>query len=600
MINSNSLKKKFTFFCIALVLLSMLLSGVYLLNVLSSYFSDNFREKLLVEARLIREMVGRELDVQQPSSSTMAELAGRLGNVTSTRITIIDADGVVLGDSQEEPSLMDNYLNRPEIQQVISDEVGTIEKKNVILSNEMMFLALPVKKDGEIRGFVRLSLPTTEITTILSRLWFLLITALLLAIVLAALLGQKLAQRLTKPIKEMTFAAQKISAGDFSVRTYTTSQDEIAVLGQALNQMAQQLKETIDAVSTEKSKLESVLANMVSGVIFLGQDGRVDLVNPAAGQILGINPILSGGRQHVGIIRNYQLSQLIATALETGKVVKEEILILVPLEKNVQVNITPITGRANSNLGAVVVLHDITDFRELERMRKDFVANVSHELKTPVTSLQGYAETLLDGALDDTKVAREFVNIMLTESERLSILINDLLELSKIESTANSVMWQEIDIDVLICFLKNKFKPQVEELQIKLEFTKPEYPLIAIGDNGMIEQVLTNLIDNAVKYSPVGGKVTMAVSEQAEGILFEVIDTGLGIPEQELKRIFERFYRVDKGRSRKLGGTGLGLAIVKHILETLGSQIKVESTLGRGSKFYFFLPKKKINNNNKI
>lgn len=569
----------------------MLLSGVYLLNVLDSYFMDNLRDKLLVEAKLVREMVIQELDVQQ-TSSTIEELAGRLGKVTSTRVTIIDANGVVLGDSQEEPSHMGNHLNRPEIQQAISDQIGTLERVSATLGNEMMYLALPVKKDGEIRGFVRLSLPTTEITTTLSRLWILLITALLLAIVLATLLGLKLAQRLTKPIQEMTVAAQKIASGDFSLRTYTTSQDEIEVLGQALNQMAQQLKETIDEVSTEKSKLESVLANMVSGVIFLGQDGRVNLVNPAAGQILGINPIFSGGRQHVGIIRNYQLSQLIATVLEMGKVVKEEILILVPHEKNVQVNITPITSREDSNLGAVVVLHDITDFRKLERMRTDFVANVSHELKTPVTSLKGYAETLLDGALDDLKVAREFVKIMLTESERLSILINDLLELSKVESTANPMMWQEINIDALIYFLKVKFKPQVEEREIELEFTRPEYPLIAMGDNGMIEQVLTNLIDNAVKYSPVGGKVTMAVSEQAEGILFEVIDTGLGIPEQELKRIFERFYRVDKGRSRKLGGTGLGLAIVKHILETHGSQIKVDSTLGRGSRFYFTLPKK--------
>ncbi len=577
-----------------LVLFSMLLSGVYLLNVLGSYFMDNLREKLLVEARLVREMVSQELDAQRPSSK-MAELAVRLGNVMSTRVTIIDAAGVVLGDSQEEPALMENYLNRPEIQQAISDEVGTIEKKSMILGNEITYLALPVKKDGEIRGFVRLSLPTTEIKMTLSKLWFLLITGLLLAIAFAALLGLTLAQRLTKPIQEMTVSAQKIAAGDFSLRTYTTSQDEIGVLGQALNQMAQQLKETIDAVSTEKSKLESVLANMVSGVIFLGQDGRVDLVNPAAGQILGIKPIISGGRKHVGIIRNYQLSQLIATALERGKVVKEEILILVPHERNVQVNITPITGREDFNLGAVVVLHDITDFRKLERVRKDFVANVSHELKTPVTSLKGYAETLLDGALEDPRVASEFVKIMLTESERLSILINDLLELSKIESTASPMTWQEINIDVLISFLKNKFKPQVEERQIELEFTRPENPLIAMGDNGMIDQVLINLIDNAVKYSPVGGKVTMAVSEQAERILFEVIDTGLGIPEQELKRIFERFYRVDKGRSRKLGGTGLGLAIVKHILEIHGSQIKVESTLGRGSRFYFTLPKKKIN-----
>jgi two-component system phosphate regulon sensor histidine kinase PhoR len=568
----------------------MLVSGVYLINVLDNYFMDNLRGKLLVEANLLREMVIYEYDAQKPSS-TMDELAGKLGKVTSTRITVIDADGVVIGDSQEEPSHMENHLERPEIQQAISDGVGIVERESTTLNTEMMYLALPVEKNGVLKGFVRLALPITEITMTLSRLWIMLFTALLLAIALAGVLGFKLAQRLTKPIQEMTVAAQKIAGGDFSLRTYTTSQDEIGVLGQALNQMAQQLKETIDEVITGKSKLESVLANMVSGVIFLRQDGRVELINPAAGQILGINPILSGSRQQVEIIRNYQLSTLIATALKMGKAIKEELLILVPHEKNVQVNITSITGREDSNLGAVVVLHDITDFRKLERMRTDFVANVSHELKTPVTSLKGYAETLLDGALDDSETAREFVKIILTESERLRILIDELLKLSRIESTANPVMWQKINIDALIGSLKVKFKPQIKERQVELEFTRPEYQLIAMGDNSMIEQVLTNLIDNAIKYSPVGGKVKMAVSEQAEGILFEVIDTGSGIPEQELKRIFERFYRVDKGRSRKLGGTGLGLAIVKHILETHGSQIKVESTLGRGSRFYFTLPK---------
>ncbi len=580
---------KFTVGFVALALISMLVSGVYLINVLDNYFMDSLRGKLLVEAKLVREMVIYEYDTQKPST-TMDELAGKLGKVTSTRITVIDADGVVLGDSQEEPSQMENHLERPEIQQAISDGVGIVERESTTLNTEMMYLALAVKKDGGIKGFVRLALPITEITMTLSRLWIMLFTALLLAIVLAGVLGFKLAQRLTKPIQEMTVAAQKIAGGDFSLRTYTTSQDEIGVLGQALNQMAQQLKETIDEVTTGKSKLESVLANMVSGVIFLRQDGRVELINPAAGQILGINPILSGGRQQVEIIRNYQLSTLIATALKMGKAIKEELLILVPYEKNVQLNITPITGREDSNLGVVVVLHDITDFRKLERMRTDFVANVSHELKTPVTSLKGYAETLLDGALDDPEIAREFVKIILTESERLRILIDDLLELSKMESTANQVMRQEINIDALIGSLKVKFKPQVEERQVELEFTRPEHQLIAMGDNSMIEQVLTNLIDNAIKYSPVGGKVKLAVSDQAEGILFEVIDTGLGIPEQELIRIFERFYRVDKGRSRKLGGTGLGLAIVKHILETHGSQIKVESTLGRGSRFYFTLP----------
>jgi len=587
----KSLRMKFTVGFIALALISMFVSGVYLIKVLDSYFMDNLRDKLLVEARLVREMVINEFDVPKPTSA-MENLAGQLGKVTSTRITIIDANGTVLGDSQQAPDQMENHLQRPEIQQALKEGVGITERESTTLNTEMMYLALPVEENGETKGFVRLALPLTEITMALSRLWGMLITALLLATVLAGVLGFKLAQRLTRPIQEMTAAAQKIAGGDFSLRTYTTNQDEIGLLGQALNQMAQQLKETIDEVSTGKSKLESVLANMVSGVIFLRQDGRIDLINPAARQILGIKQEIFKGRQQVEIIRNYQLSSLIFKTLETRKVVKQDLSILFPHERTVEVNITPISDREDSNLGVVVVLHDITDFRKLERMRTDFVANVSHELKTPITSLKGYAETLLDGALDDTETSREFIKIILNESERLRILINDLLELSRIESAVDPIQWQKINVPSFLRSLEVKLKPLLDARQIQLEISLPEKLSFAWGDYSMIEQVMTNLIDNAIKYSPVGSRVKTQVSEQDEGILFEVIDSGIGIPEQDLTRIFERFYRVDKGRSRKLGGTGLGLAIVKHILEIHGSQIKVESAPGRGSRFYFILLKK--------
>jgi two-component system phosphate regulon sensor histidine kinase PhoR len=569
----------------------MLVSGVYLINVLDTYFMDTLHDKLLVEARLVREMVISDLDTLKPLSSAMEELAGKLGKVTSTRITIVDAKGVVLGDSHESPSQLENHLERPEIQLAILVGIGFLERESTTLNTEMMYLALPIGKDGEIKGFVRLALPITEITMALSKLWFMLFIALVLATGIVGILGSKLAQRLTKPIQEMTVSAQKIAAGDFGLYTYTANQDEIGVLGQALNQMSQQLKETIDEVSAGKSKLESVLANMVSGVIFIRQDGTVDIINPSALKILGIRPVVTNDRQQVIIINNVKLSKLIDKALETQKIVKEDLLLLSSQEKNVEVNITPIIGRDNFRLGAVVVLHDITEFRKLERIRSDFIANVSHELKTPVTSLKGYAETLLDGALDDPGTAREFVRIILKESERLRMLINNLLELSRIESAADQVKWQTIDVKALLKSLEVKFKPQLETRQIELDFSLPRKLPYAWGDYSMIEQVLINLTDNAIKYSPIGGKVKITVSDLPEGILFEVIDSGPGIPANDLARVFERFYRVDKGRGRKQGGTGLGLAIAKHILEIHGSQIKVESTLGRGSRFYFVLEK---------
>ncbi len=586
----KSLKMKFTVGFIALALLSMLVSGVYLIKVLDNYFIENLQAKLLVEAKLVREMVIDEFGSLNMVSD-IEKITGDLANVTSTRVTVIDANGVVLGDSEQLPTLMENHLGRPEIHQAISEGVGIAERESTTLNTQMMYLALPVEKDGEIKGFVRLALPMPEITTALSKLWSMLFIALLMATVIAGILGFKLSQRLTKPIQKMTAAAQNIAGGDFSLRTYTTSQDEIGKLGQALNQMAQQLKEMIDEVSTGKSKLETVLANMVSGVIFLREDGKIDLINPAALKILEIEP-KNVNRHQIEIINNYQLSTLIDTALKTHKAAKDDLLILSPHEKNIEVNITPILGKGNTNIGAVMVLHDITDLRKLETMRRDFVANVSHELRTPVTSLKGYAETLLDGALDDPETAREFVRIILTESERLRMLVDDLLELSRIESGKDSVEWQKIDVSALLHSLEVKLRPQLEARQIQLTVVCPEKLPYAWGDYSMIEQVLTNLTDNAIKYSAIGEKVKIVASEKSDGILFEVIDSGPGIPEHDLPRVFERFYRVDKGRNRKQGGTGLGLAIVKHILETHGTRIQVESTLGRGSRFYFMLTKK--------
>ncbi|NPV26300.1 MAG: phosphate regulon sensor histidine kinase PhoR [Firmicutes bacterium] len=586
----KSLKWKLSASFIALVLVSILVLGGYLIEVLERYFIEDLRGQLLTEARLVREMVAPAID-RSDRSTVMVQLAERLSRVTETRVTIIDADGVVLGDSQELASQMDNHLQRPEIQQALTEGIGISERESTTVKTRMMYVALPIEGPTGPKGFVRLALSLTEIHRALSRLWVMVITAFLFSAVLAAVIGLKLAERLTRPIQEMTLAAKRMAEGDFSLRTYTTHQDEVGVLGLALNRMAQQLKETIDEVSMGKSKLESVLASMVSGVIFVSGDGRIDLINPAAKKILGIERNVLVGRPQAEVIRNYDLSTLVSRVLKNREAVHEELLLLSPHEKTVEVNFTPIHGQGEQNLGVVVVLHDITEIRKLERMRADFVANVSHELKTPVTSLKGYAETLLDGALDDPETAREFVKIILNEAERLRLLIHDLLELSKIESKVDPVRMVSFNLSELLKNLAVKFKPQVEEKQVRFALVVPEPPVYALGDPDRIEQVMINLIDNAIKYTPPGGRVEVRVSERENDVLVEVVDTGIGIPEQDLSRIFERFYRVDKARSRKLGGTGLGLAIVKHILEAHNTQIQVESTLGQGSRFYFTLSK---------
>ena len=358
-------------------------------------------------------------------------------------------------------------------------------------------------------------------------------------------------------------------------------------------------------VNAGKTRLESVLVSMVSGVVFVGPAGKVDLINPAAIKILSLDkPNLSPnvssqkfiGQSHTKVIRHFQLSSMIDETMVSRQPRREEIRVLTPTERVIEVQLSPITGPKEQNLGLVAVLHDITELRRLERIRTDFVANVSHELRTPITSVKGFAETLLEGALDDRPAAEEFVRIIYQEAERLIAIINDLLQLSQIESQPGMIQPEPIEAGAFLKRVAHKFGPalQSHEQQLVLELATAE--LWVLAEPNRLEQVLDNLIDNAIKYTAPGGTITLMAKEMHAGVQITVCDTGIGIQPEERKRIFERFYRVDKARSRKVGGTGLGLSIVKHILEAHGTTIEVEDGLqkgiNRGTCFSFVLKKR--------
>jgi len=390
---------------------------------------------------------------------------------------------------------------------------------------------------------------------------------------------------LNKKINAIINTLNKISDGDLGQEINIYSRDRIGGLAAAINDTLNRLKNRIAALEKENSKIQTILNSMSEGVIAVDKDTKIVSVNPTVEKIFNISKKEAEGRFFLEAIPNSGISEIISNVLKNGEVISEELSLTWPVQKIFQLNVSPIYEK-DSVSGCLAVIHDITEIRKLETVRRDFVANVSHELKTPLTSIKGFVETLLEGALEDKENSRHFLEIIRNHSNRLDNLINDLLSLSYMESKEVSLKFAEINLKNLVEEVLSGFKAQLAKKTIEVKNKLPQ-DLTVKADKDRIEEVLTNLIDNAIKFNKEKGFIRI----YAEDSRFVVEDSGIGIPNKDISRIFERFYRVDKARSRELGGTGLGLSIVKHIVELHGGSVGVESTEGFGSKFWFTLPK---------
>ncbi|MGB9791764.1 MAG: two-component system histidine kinase PnpS [Thermacetogeniaceae bacterium] len=441
-----------------------------------------------------------------------------------------------------------------------------------------------------VLGFFVLFVRDYGVSVPYASFWQYMVVAVFFAVGAAWLLSGWAAAGIAKQLGEITRAAQRIARGDWETELRLDDNGEIGELASAINNVSLTIKQNMRDLAESKGSLEAVLANMESGVLLFDTCGRIRLINPAAERLLGVRSEEVMGKQHVEVVRNYALSSLIEGVLSSWKPARIEASIIYPKERTVDAHAAPIFGVQGEPRGVVVVLYDISELKHLERVRAEFVANVSHELKTPVTAVKGFAETLLSGALYNYRAAEEFVNIIYEEAERLSRLIHDLLELSKIESKGYRLRIEPVELDTEITRIVDKLKPQFIKKELTLTTVLPSEPVVVKADRDQIEQVLLNLLDNSLKYTPSGGEVEVSLRREGKEAVVAVKDTGIGIPREDLPRIFERFYRVDKARSRKLGGTGLGLSIVKHIIEAHRGRVWVESELGKGSTFYFSLP----------
>lgn len=370
------------------------------------------------------------------------------------------------------------------------------------------------------------------------------------------------------------------------------TRDALDALAEHVHVVVGALREDRDQIQQEKSKLAGIMSNIGSGVIVIDRAGRVILVNAATEQLLGLTEEDMVGRWHWEAGHHYGLASLVDEAIAFGIVQKREVQLHSPLELTIEAHITPILQANGAIAGAVVLLHDVTEWRRVERMRSDFVANVSHELRTPITALKGFTETLLDGALEDRETARQFVQIMKDESDRLGRLVEDLLDLSRIEAKRTQLRVEPIEVASILQKVADTFAGQAAEGGVVLsceEMSRVAHAYV-MADSDRVQQVLINLVNNALQFTSHGGAITISALQDADRVVFSVTDTGVGIPAADIGRVFERFYRVDKTRSRQSGGTGLGLAIVKHIVEAHGGHVGVQSEVGQGSRFFFDLP----------
>ncbi|MBE3587735.1 MAG: phosphate regulon sensor histidine kinase PhoR [Thermoanaerobacteraceae bacterium] len=415
-------------------------------------------------------------------------------------------------------------------------------------------------------------------------------SALAVVVSLSVGLAWLLYHGVVSPLNEINEAAREMARGrlDRELRIY--SQDEIGELARNINNMARQLRETISIITEERNRARAILDSMADGVIALDREGHVLVINPVVEELFDLRQEECQGKNILGVIRNYDVERILQKALNKQEPISEEVKIIGPEPRIFRLHATPLKGPGQETGGVVVLLRDVTERRKLDQMRTEFVANVSHELRTPLTSIRGFVETLLDGALEDPATARHFLEIMNKETERLTRLVDDMLYLSKIEERRVVHRWQPVDLEDIINRVVSLFRPQAREKEINLSVELPRQLPRVQGDPDLLAQVLINLVDNAVKYTPARGRVTIRAATLEDKVRVEVEDTGIGIPAESLPRIFERFYRADKARSRELGGIGVGLAIVKHIIRAHGGKIEVESTPGKGSLFSFTLP----------
>ena len=582
---------KLTLTLVGFVAVSLLAGGVYLGRALDQFAVASLETRLATAGRLLHDEV-RGLLAHAAGADAMGAFTRRAARPTESRVTVIAPDGVVLGDSEVAPAdlrRLENHRDRPEVRAALEGRIGRDLRTSVSVRAPLMYVALPVRDGDRLVGVLRLALPLSAVTSSYDQINRVMLAGGLVALVVACGIGIFVAGRVTRPVVEMQAIARQMSEGQFAVRAPVRSSDELGALGRALNVMVLRLREQIHNLETERAKATAILDGMVEGVVAVDGQECILLMNERARAMFGVEPARGEGKPFLEVIRNADLHEIFRSGRTAGGVFRRELRLINPMDRTLRVTAVPLR-LGGEDPGLVLVIDDVTELRRLEHVRTEFIANVSHELRTPLTAIQGYLETLLGGALEEREHARRFVEIAFRHTERLGRLLNDLTDLSNIELGKVSLRLAPTPLRPIVDSVLELVAAKARDGEVTLT-TEVSEVIHVQADHDRLVQVLINLVDNAVKYTPAGGAVTVRARPTADGrIEVSVSDTGIGIPRADLPRITERFYRVDKARSRELGGTGLGLAIVKHLVLAHGGDLAIDSEEGRGTTVRVLLP----------
>lgn len=546
---------------------------------------DRIEQSLMIRSQLIT------LTSSLSSLPAIEQEMSRIASITDARVTLIAADGRVIADSETAASEMDNHLNRTEIQEARLKGKGSATRFSRTLGIDTLYVAVPVTRDGSIEGYIRLARPLTEVKKAVNALNIVLLQSFLLAGALSFLVAFIFSARFVSPIQEMEQFTKRLQEGEMPGTLLINADDERGSLARNINYMVTELKERIDQAREEKGKLEAAFASMADGVLILDGEGTIEHLNSSFKNMFTVHYGDIVGKTPLDAFKNLDLQKALDRFRETGAPVAQEISLGEEDIRTVDVTISPIEGLPRGDEKTMLVFHDVTRLKKLEKMRVDFVANVTHEIKTPLTAILGFIETLKGGAIDDRKTALRFLQTIHNHAQRLNRLVDDLLTISDIELGETKISFEDISFVPVIEGILPIIELQASKKDITVKTELPEELPLVKADRDKVIQIFLNVLDNAVKFTDEGGTVSISAQDNGDGkVAVRISDTGIGIPKAEIPRLGERFYRVDKTRSREMGGTGLGLSIVKHLLMAHRGSMSIDSRPGRGTTISLFFP----------
>ncbi len=554
---------------------AILFSELYITSAVRNNHIQDLKTHLISQASLISN------DISFASPYSLDNLCRKFKEQTALRVTLIAPDGRVLGESDKESSLMENHAGRPEIQQAFLYGTGMSIRHSHTLNEDLLYVAQRIGRDNAPTGVVRLSMPLSAVDASINALRVKIIIVVAAILLATGLFSVGQLERIRRLTKQIGGFARSLADGAIGNKLYFERAGEFDEIAESLNTMSVELRNSIVANEEERKRLNVILRSIPDVLMILESNGAIQLASSASRHYFGEAPLQ--GKRVFEVIRNSLFLSLMEDARKNLTPGVSELHLDYPEERYFSARVSPLSYQEKELSGFVVILHDITQLKKLEQIRKDFVANISHEIKTPITAIKGFADTLLEGALQDTEHAEKFLNIIKSNSERINSLVDDLMTISKIELGVVKIEKSPIDISDAFEQVMTLLRSKAAAKNLYLKIDLPDGHIKIAADRDKLIQVLTNLVDNSIKFTETGG-VTISARTENKAQLLIVEDTGIGIPEKHLPRIGERFYRVDTARSRNMGGTGLGLAIVKHLVKAHGWEIKIESEQEKGTK----------------